>query len=183
MDIIPDSSFFICFMDDLEGYLPFSERIRYLMAFISHYSILLTSEVERESRWERIPVLITDGIRRVKVQEHLLQSVPAIELLRPLLGKGEHEVISCAQVHLMRGGDLFLFIIDDGVARDLVRQSLPDLVRNMKGTVGFIGYCSIQKVLETSEVIGLLTLIDRSKFRVDHSVLKAIIADIEKQCD
>ena len=40
MNVIPDSSFFICFLDDLEGHLPISDRVRILMSLgISHGAI------------------------------------------------------------------------------------------------------------------------------------------------
>ncbi|MCX6690867.1 MAG: hypothetical protein NTW33_02140 [Methanoregula sp.] len=118
----------------------------------------------------------------VKIPASGTRSDPSIELLRPLIGKGEHGVISCAYVYFLNGDGTFLFILDDGVARDLVKRILPSLIRHMKGTVGFIGYCAIQKVLEKNEAIHLLTVIGRSKFRVDRSTITTVIAGVQSRC-
>ena len=180
MNVIPDSSFFICFLDDLEGHVPEKDRARFLKAITETFTLLIVPAVEGESRLERLPVSVKDLIKRTKISG--TRSDPSIELLRPLLGKGEHDVISCANEHLDRGNTRFLLILDDGLARNLVRRILPLLSDHMKGTVGFLGVCAIQKVLDKDETIHLITIIGESNFRVNQSTITAVIAGIQSRC-
>jgi hypothetical protein len=180
--VIPDSSFFICFADDLEGHLPVSDRIRVLATITGKFNFLVVSAVEQESGLQRLPSQIRDKLELVKIPATGTQKDPSIELLRPLLGMGEHEVITCAQIHLQKGDAGFIFILDDGVARNLVKRILPVLVGHMKGTVGFLGYCAIQKVLDKNGTIHLLTLIGKTKFRVDRVTISTVITEIHQRC-
>jgi len=52
----------------------------------------------------------------------------------------------------------------------------------MKGTVGFLGVCAIQKVLDKDETIHLITIIGESNFRVNQSTITAVIAGIQSRC-
>jgi predicted nucleic acid-binding protein len=178
--IIPDSSFFICFLDDLEGHLPITDRLRVLTVITENFPIMIVPAVEQESRFQRLPTVVSDQIQRITITG--LPTDSSIELLRPLLGKGEHEVITYARICLLKGDCTFLFILDDGVARDLVKRMLPVLVSHMKGTAGFLGFCAIRKVLEKNETINLLTIIGRSKFRVDRSTISTVIAEVQNRC-
>ena len=182
MKIIPDSSFFICFIDDLDGYLPFDERIQILSTISGYFTIILGTDVAGESPLHRLPQIIKD--RFVKKNPKVSYTVPdpAIELLRPLLGRGEHEVITCSFMFYKKGERGFLFILDDGTARDLVDRTLPYLISHLKGTVGFLGDCAIRKVLEKNEVIHLLTVLRKTKFRVDPSIITAVITEIKSRC-
>ena len=180
MKLIPDSSFFICFLDDLEDYLPVADRIRILIAIAGTYAVMIVPEVERESRLQRLTTGVSDKVYRITIAE--VPTDPSFELLRPLLGRGEHEVITFAHGCLLNGDGTFLFILDDGVARNLVQRILPALVTHMKGTVGFLGLCAIRKILEKNDTINLLTIIGRSKFRVDRSTISTVIAEIESRC-
>lgn len=181
MNVIPDSSFFICFLDDLEGILPIKDRLHILVLITGTFTVLVVPAVEQESRFQRISSPVRNQVRMVTIPASA-RSDPFIQLLQPLLGKGEHDVITCAHVHFLEGNSNFLFLLDDGIARDHVRRILPALVSHMKGTVGFLGHCAVQKVLEKNETINLLTVISRSKFRVDRSTITTVIADIRNLC-
>lgn len=135
--------------------------------------------VDQESQLHRIPSHILNQFRMMETPMPETQSGLPIELLRPLLGRGEREVITCAYIHFQRGNRTFLFILDDGVARDLVKRILPGLTEHLKGTVGFIGFCAGRKILEKDEAIHLITVIGMSRFRVDRSTIAMVIADIE----
>lgn len=180
MKIIPDSSFFICFLDDLEGHLQITDRLRVLTMITGNYPVMVVPAVEQESRFQRLPTVISNQIQRITITG--LPTDPSIELLRPLLGKGEHEVITFARTCLSNGDSTFLFILDDGVARNLVKRILPALVSHMKGTVGFLGYCALQKVLDKNGTIQLLTAIGKSKFRVDQSTISIVITEVHNRC-
>jgi predicted nucleic acid-binding protein len=180
--VIPDSSFFICFVDDLEGHLPVADRIRFLTTITGRFDFLVVPAVEQESSLQRLPSQIQDNLDLVKIPASGIQKDPSVELLRPLLGKGEHEVITCSHVHFQNGDGTFLFILDDGVARNLVKRILPALVSHMKGTVGFLGYCALQKVLDKNGTIQLLTSIGKSKFRVDRATISTVITEVHKRC-
>ena len=179
MNVIPDSSFFICFLDDLADHLPDKDRTRILTMLSGAFTVLIVPAVEMESRLERLPVSVKDQIKRTKISG--TKDDPSIELLRPILGKGEHEVISCGNEHLKRANTRFLLILDDGLARRLVRRILPLLSNHMKGTIGFLGLCAIRKVLDKDETIQLITVIGRSNFRVDQSTITAAIAGIQSR--
>jgi len=77
---------------------------------------------------------------------------------------------------------MFLFILDDGLARHLVKRILPLLMDHLKGTVGFLGLCAIRKVLDKDKTIHLISIIGRSNFRVDQSTITTVIAGIRNQC-
>ena len=182
MDIIPDSSFFICFLDDLEGLLPIDDRVRILSQITSNFRVIILPEVNHESRFERIASLIKAQVKWVKIPASDTQNNPSIELLRPLLGKGEHQVITYAYGCLVKGNSRFIFILDDGLARNLVKRILPTLISHMKGTVGFIGHCAIHKVLEKKEAIDVITNIGDSKFRVDRATITTVITEVRNRC-
>jgi len=139
-------------------------------------------EVDHESRFERMPSPILSQINRVKIPASGTQNSSSVELLRPLLGKGEHQVITCAYVCLAKGNSRFIFILDDGLARNLVKRILPTLVSHMKGTVGFIGHCAIHKVLEKNDAIDVITNIGNSKFRVDRATITTVITEVRNRC-
>jgi len=180
--IIPDSSFFICFINDLEGYLPFNDRIGILTTITGNFSVIIVPEVEGESPLQKLPLVIRERFIKKNSAASYLIPDQSIELLRPLLGKGEHAVITCSFLHYRHGDHDFLFILDDSLARDLVRRTLPALGGNMKGTVGFLGDCACRKVLEKNEVIHLLTVLRKTKFRVDPSIISTEISGIKSRC-
>jgi len=180
--IIPDSSFFICFLDDLDCHIPLDDRHRFLILLTGAFSFRIVQAVDEEARLYRAPPEVVRHIHRVIIPPPDPGMDPSLELLRPLLGKGEREVIACAYIHHKKEDRDFFFIIDDGLARDLVKRILPALISHMKGTVGFLGFCAIQKVLEKNETINLLTIIGRSKFRVDRSTISTVIAEVQSRC-
>ncbi|MCK9581852.1 MAG: hypothetical protein M0Q92_15590 [Methanoregula sp.] len=181
MKLIPDSSFFICFLDDLGDYLPVADRMRVLMAIAGSFSVMVVPEVERESRLHRLTPDVSGKVQRISIANE--PADPSVELLRPLLGSGEHEVITFAHGCLLKGDGTFLFILDDGVARNLVQRILPALVSHMKGTVGFLGHCAIRKILDKNGTIQLLTVIGKSKFRVDQSTISTVITEVQNRCE
>jgi hypothetical protein len=180
--LIPDSSFFICFLDDLEGYLPFDERIKVLTKITDRFDIKVGPEVERESPLHKLPVCVKIRIGKIDYSGLTARAEPSLELLRPLLGKGELEVITGAFLHYQNNDFEFLFILDDGTARDLVNQIFPLLVKHMKGTVGFIGHCAILSVVDKEGAIHLLTFLRTTKFRVRPSIITTVIAEIQSRC-
>jgi predicted nucleic acid-binding protein len=182
VNVIPDSSFFICFVDDLEGHLPVTDRMQVLAIITGRFDFLVVPAVEQESHLQRLPSQIQDNLNLVKIPASGIQKDPSVELLRPLLGKGEHEVITCAQIRVQNGDTSFVFILDDGVARNLVKRILPVLVSHMKGTIGFLGHCAIRKVLDKNGTIQLLTAIGKSKFRVDQSTISTVITEVHNRC-
>lgn len=181
MKVIPDSSFFICFLDDLEGHLPFDNRIRILTTIVTQFTITVMPKVNEESRLHRCSQSILMHVHMAEMPSPERALDPAIELLRPLIGKGEHEVITCAHLHVLEGTRVFLFILDDGIARDLVKRTFPSLITHMKGTVGFIGHCTIYGIIERNEAIHLLTVLRKSKFRVDSKTIDSVIKDIQNR--
>jgi len=87
MNIIPDSSFFICFLDDLEGHLPFNDRLGFFSLIIKHFTTMVVPGVDQESHLQRIPSHILNQFRMMETPVPETQSGLPIELLRPLLGR------------------------------------------------------------------------------------------------
>ncbi len=182
MKVIPDSSFFVCFLDDLEGFLTREYRVRILTMITENFTVIILSEVESESRFKRFPESLKAQVQSVNISPDDPITEPAFELLRPLVGRGELEVIIYSYLCFSGGNRTFFIILDDGVARDLVRRLLPDLLGHMKGTVGFLGYCAIQEVLEKNDVIDFLKAVEKSKFRIDPSIITEVLKDVQSRC-
>ena len=173
--VIPDTSFFICFLDDIRA------SAHLLKIFGSDRFILVVgrvvhSEVKKSENYHQI--------------EHILISAESYdytqfgEILRPFMSveeisKGEHEVIATAYVLNFLGYDL-IFILDDDDARNLVMKNLREIADKMTGTVGFVKLCCCEhEVFNKEEAKSILIMIKNSKFRVKKEIVEKTIEDIE----
>ncbi len=175
ISIVADSSFFICFIDDIKKPQELSrilsfELFRFILCKIIMNEIghCLTKEIDK---------LIGSKTTEFDYYEYG-------NILMPLFSdyeikKGEHEVIVTSFILNFLGED-FLFILDDNEARKFVQNNFRELLPFRKGTVGFIKTCHCQYGIFTKiEVIDLLKLIDKSEFRIDSRIIINTIKEIE----
>ena len=173
--IIPDSSFFICFIDDIKN-LQYIIKIFEYDKFILVVGRIVHREVRKSKNYYQI--------------EHILISAESYdytqfgEVLRPFMSveeisKGEHEVIATAYVLNFLGYDV-IFILDKNDARNFVLRNLNDIADKMTGTIGFIRLCCCRyDILNKEEAKSALITIKNSKFRVKREIVEKTIEDIE----
>lgn len=172
--IIPDSSFFICFLDDI--YEPIllkkimiSKELEIIMGEI------VIGELEKSSEYHHISSLVESR----KVYDYFDYG----ELLKPFFSedeilKGEHEVIVISYIHHSKGLFHFL-IIDDRQQRRFINRVLSELETYLIGTVGFIMKIGITGLIITKdEAIYLLSSIKKSKFRINHVIVERAIKEL-----
>jgi predicted nucleic acid-binding protein len=170
--IIADSSFYLCFLDDI-GDPDFLYRI------IDRFDFYITPIVEREIQIDRNQSL-KNNERLVRIGHY----IDFGEIIKPFLSKkvtdtGEHEVIGLGY-HCFMIGLPFNFIIDDNEAREFVKKNLNPLLSFLHGTVGFIGLCCCQfLIFSKDETIAIFNKIERSKFRISKNILYKIKIQVE----
>ncbi len=177
MILIPDSSFFICFFDDLKPLLTKEVRLLFVDQVFDNFDVkvspIVFNEVGFENEDRRIKKHIVPEIFRYTTDNNVLES------LRPVWSKGEFEVICLAYNYKIAGDSNFIFIIDDLNAREIILTYLNELKNFLKGTVGFIGYCTNQKIFDQEGAISILMAIKKSKSRVDVQIVNKIIKEIQ----
>ena len=175
-----DSSFYICFLDDIT-------REDALIRMITHavHSFIagrvVGSEVMGRERTDAFKKVYDDHVGKLEFFDYG-------ELLRPLfsveeIDKGENEVIVIGYILHSRGEDLCI-VLDERSARRFVESNFVSLARAITGTVGFVEACgSLRKVFTREEAISLLELIRRSTFWVDAKIVDGAIGRLGGQED
>ena len=176
--VIADSSFYICFLDDIK-------KPSYLKRIITHFRFVIgrivKNEISKSSMYRSIEPLINQAVDNFSIDENFG------ELLKPFFSikeieKGEDEVIALAYVFDSLGLH-FYFILDDESARHFVEVNFTELKRKMHGTIGFIKLCCCKfSVLTKKSCIFVLSLIKKSKFRVREEIINNVIKDVENRC-
>ena len=177
MILIPDSSFFICFFDDLRPLLTKEVRLWCIDKITNNFDVKVTPIVFSEVGFKNDGECVKKYIDLVNFGDIADNGV--LESLRPVWSKGEFEVICLAYNYKTTGNNDFIFIIDDLNARKIISNYLNELEKFLKGTVGFIGYCTHQKIFEQEVTINILIAIKKSKFRVDKQIIDKIIVEIQ----
>lgn len=170
--IIPDASFYICFIDDI--CMPES-LIRILQASSFQFvtARIILSEFEKYQQDEIIKEKIVRNLEIFRYYDYG-------EVLRPFLSKleikkGEHEVIVISYIMCFQERD-FVAILDDDSPKKLLKQILPKNQDNVIGTIGFIELCTRDySIFESFEAISLLTLIKNSKFHITDRIIDEAI--------
>lgn len=174
IEILADSSFFLCFLDDIE-------QPEVLKRILSRFDFLVTPLVYKE---------VNKSIHFKHIQNHpkiiLVPKENLGEVLRPFFSKneikkGETEVIELAY-QFYANNDPKIFIIDDDGPRLFVIRNLPYLEKLMIGTVGFVGDCYCEyRIFEKKEAFTIVLLISKSKFRVSVEVIREVLSKIESR--
>lgn len=174
--LIADTSFYSFFVNDT------SEK-ESLGKIIEVFTIEMPPKVYSELKGSENPEFLEEYKNRINV--HNSYNLHINEILRPLFSKeqeekGEHEVIVLALFcHNLRLD--FIFIIDDAGALKFVERNLPNLLKNVKRTAGFICDCCITyKIFNKPKSLDLLEKMGKSKFFINDETLHKIKEDLNK---
>lgn len=174
--IVPDSSFYICFLDDIKK--P-AHLIRIFKSKRLEFMIgpLIKREIKKSLNYPKIEP-------RIKSHVKIFTYYRYGEILRPVfsieeMNKGEHEVVAVAYILNFLQVE-FLAILDEEKMKNFIKSSFPQISAKITGTVGFIGLCCCDfKIFTKAEGISILYSIRSSKFRVDDKILDKTAAKIE----
>lgn len=176
--LIPDSSFFICFFDDLEGIVDESERYGFISLVAREFIVKIPQHVHFEAGFERRNHDFSGSISVVSIDD-LMENANPFEPLRLVVDRGEFEVIVLSYIHKTKNGNNFTFILDDETARKKVNLFLPILSENLTGTIGFISRLEENNYLSSEFTINIIKCIGESKFRISKKILDFTIKNIE----
>lgn len=164
--MIADSSFYICFLDDITCPALLN------MMLVGPFQFLITRIVHDEiKKSENYLQTRTDRIRRLE------DPFDISKILKPFFGrgevsKGEHEVVAFSMILSEDYPDLII-ILDDAQPRKILERHNPRLASNMYGTVGFVVSCHCDyATLQKGDVLGAVKAIGESKFRVPDDVIR-----------
>jgi predicted nucleic acid-binding protein len=170
--IIADSSFYLCFLDDIEE----PDCLLKIISVFDFYIPPIVAEEIRISEREKL----RDNQKIVRIDNY----IDFGEILRPFLSqeiinKGEHEVIGLGY-HFYQINLKFYLIVDEDEARDFIRENLPYLLQSLHGTVGLIGICHCHyNIFKKETTIDILERIDQSKFRISKDILNKIKREVK----
>lgn len=175
--VIPDSSFYICFIDDINEpeYL-----IRILSTNAMEFIIgqKIKEEIKKSQNYDAIEILINNHTQSFEYYSYgeILKPFFSVEEIK----KGEHEVIAISYV-MYQLGIVFIAIIDEDKSRKFVEKNFPELLEKIVGTVGFIALCCCRyKIFSKNECILLLNKIKKSKFRIKNSIIEETVERIRR---
>jgi predicted nucleic acid-binding protein len=164
---IADSSFYLCFLVDID--MP-----NILIKIVRNLKFIITPAVDREIRTcKNIEILKSSGFYNLYCEQ-----LNYAELLRPFfsakqLAKGETEAIALAS-HFHYQNKLANLILDDLQARKVVINHLSYLVYALIGTIGFIGRCFCDyEIISRENALNLIDEIDGSSFRIQRDTLNS----------
>lgn len=174
--IVPDSSFYICFLDDIR-------RVDALLRLMTceYYSLVMGSVIRREVTAKECPEDFLDALHH-HVEGFEYQAYG--EILRPFFGdeeirKGESEAVVISFI-LHRMGERHILIIDESPARRFVGGRFPELLQYLTGTVGFLETCTVlRNIFTPEEAIELLRAMLASTFRIDPDIVHEAIEKLE----
>ncbi len=180
MKLLPDSSFFICFLGDLNEILEEPIRLSYLNKFLDSFSVEIVPKVYDEINKRSSSKPIENKIIRLMNIPLMEKNDPILGYLRPLLGKGEYEVITFSFFYYKNNETSFLCVLDDEVARKIVTKCIIEIKPNLIGTVGLIGFCSSNiQLFDPADAITLLEKIKESNFRINPTIVDGIIQKLK----
>lgn len=177
VNIIPDSSFYICFLDDIK-------KPDYLLKIIKcdkfkfFTGFIIKEEIEKSSYYSKIEKIINLKIQIFKYYDYG-------EILRPFFSieeikEGEHEVIVISYILYLRDIN-FIAIIDDTTPRNFIQNNFPEIFKCIEWTINFLKKCNTDyKLYSKEEIISILQLIQNSKFRVKKEIVENVIKQIRR---
>lgn len=175
LPVIPDSSFYLCFLDDIKKPMALV-RIFRCSQFQFNTGPIIKEEIQKSNGFATVA---TEIDTRAKMFDFYNYG----EILKPVfsqeeLKEGEHEVIAIAYVlHFLQKE--FMTIIEDGKVKRFLKRTFPFILSKNKGTVGFVVLCCCQyEVFSRAEGIEILVLIGKSKFRIDKKILDKAIENV-----
>jgi len=167
--IIADSSFYICFLKDINK--PHQLEL-IINKFMFNITEILVKEVIKKSENSAFP-------SQYPPIEIINSDFDFKEILRPFFSKkelddGETEVIELVyQWYKIKR--IYKFILDEREARLFVERNIVEIKEMMIGTVGFIGLCYYDfSIFNKKDSLQLLTDIENSDFHVSVTVINNI---------
>ena len=166
---IADTSFYIFFIDDIDG-------LGYLTAIAESCMLVATALVMKEISRKRS----VDTLRRMAVPAGFEYEIG--ETLRPFFetpscARGEHEVIAFGHVMHKRAVP-FTVIIDDAHARRFAMKNFAHLGRSMTGTLGFVVECHKNGILTRDDAERVLNAMKQSRFRVPDGLVDEALLEV-----
>jgi predicted nucleic acid-binding protein len=175
VSVIPDSSFFICFLDDINK----PQQIMELLSS-NYFSFIMgkitSSEIQKSKNFIKIK---SEFFQKITVYDYFEYSeIVKMFFSESELKKGEHEVFIISFI-LSTSEEQFIAIVDDAPAKKFCKTNIPERATSITGTVGFVRVCSCTcKVFIKETAIDILVSIKKSKFYVPPSIVDAAIEDI-----
>jgi len=177
MKIVPDSSFYICFLDDINSpqYLMRILNCN-LFDFLTGRKIL--KEISKSPKYQSIRDKIE---KKVRIFDYATYG----EILKPFISleeilKGEDEIIAISYILNFLGSN-FLVIIDEKDTREFFDRVFPEIKNRRTGTIGFLKKCCDYGIFSREETISILELIKNSKFRVKKEIIEDAISQLREE--
>jgi predicted nucleic acid-binding protein len=173
--LIPDSTFYICFLDDIKK-PEYLKKIIHNNNFNIFIGQIINNEIKKSNNYKSLEKDMGSKIKLFKYYQYG-------EILRPLFSKeeikkGEHEVIVIAFI-LFSENEKFIAILDDIAPRNFIQKNFPKIYKSIEWTVGFIKNCFYKyKIFSKEETLIILKLIQNSKFRIDSGIISRIISEV-----
>ena len=166
---IADTSFYIFFVDDIDG-------LGYLAAIAESCMLVATALVMRELSRKRSAEVLRKMVVPAGFEYEIAETLrPFFET--PSCVRGEHEVIAFGHVMHKRAAP-FTVIIDDDDARRFVTKNFAHLERSMTGTLGFVVECHRSGVLAGDDAERVLDAMKTSRFRVPDSLVDEALREV-----
>lgn len=170
--MIADSSFYICFLDDIAcpSFLN--------LVLSGPFQFLITPILHREIKQSRNYPKIQSGVITEMVFPYNIS-----EILKPLFGKeetlkGEHEVIAFAHV-LYQTDKYFGIILDEAGPRKFLEKNFPYITHLMRGTAGFVKECHCDhNIISKKSALEILQNIRVSKFRISSKIISLAVTQV-----
>jgi len=173
--IIPDSSFFICFLDDIEK----PELIQELLKndkFDFFLGRITFDEIKKSKNFQKIA---NESEQKIIIYDYFeYGEVVRIFFSESEIRKGEHEVFVISFIFTFLNNP-FIAILDDEPAKKFFKNNIPEKASSVMGTIGFIKICSCEcKIFIKATAINILELIKKSKFFVSNKIIEVAIEQI-----
>jgi predicted nucleic acid-binding protein len=178
--IIPDSTFYICYLDDIKQ-PKFIVRILENDCFEFFTGPVIKGEIEKSKHHQLIKKTIEDHVQLFTYYQYG-------EVLRPFFSigeikKGENEVIVISYILFSQNRECTV-ILDDDSPRKFLQNHFPILAHCIEGTVGFTKNCHLKyRILQREETLSILTMIQQSKFRVNKEIVEEAMSQIRRSVD
>jgi predicted nucleic acid-binding protein len=175
ISIIPDSSFFICFLDDIEK----PEHIIDLLN-VELFSFFMGGTTFNEIKKSKNYFGIEKEFRqKITIYDYFeYGEIVKVFFSTNEIKKGEHEVFVISFIFSVLG-ETFIAILDDDAAKKYFKINIPERENSVTGTIGFIGICTCKyKVFIKVTAINILESIRVSKFFVPIAIIDATIEQI-----
>jgi len=172
-NIISDSSFYICFLGDINE----PDTLEKILRFDS-FTFIIGSVIEKELNVQKNSNGLLDKfLNQFDYYEYG-------EIIKPFFSlheiqKGETETIVISYIMENKKTN-YITIIDDKSPREYVRKNFPKIFDNLTGTIGFLEKCYLKwAIFKKRECINTLELINQSKFRIGEEIINEVIYRIK----